>query len=111
MRLLLYVNQICRETDRAVLIKVPNETNKRFWFPKSLLRDYGKRLIAYIPDDFEATVISGSKQISKIVETADYLFDHFQLLEDAQQLKPKSVIHKPEEKEPIERVVEDEFIR
>lgn len=110
-KFLINKNQIIHSTGHAYLIKVPNETNQCFWFPETLTKKYGKRLIMNVPEYFEFEVMSGKKSVSKRTEYSEFIEEHFQPFEDINKLAQIVVHHVPNKIEPINRVVDDELIR
>lgn len=58
-RCLAYADGIERETDRAVLIKLPGK-EKRFWHPKALVGTKGGMLLLSFPPGWECTVFDGN---------------------------------------------------
>lgn len=110
-KVIINKSQILLETEKALLVKIPKENNRRFFFPKKLVNKYGKRYILSIPENFEFTILSGNKELSRTIEEAEDITNKFQLLENSNLLAEKVKEHVPDKINPIERVVEDEFIR
>jgi hypothetical protein len=78
MRIRVNDNQIEYETDKAYLIKMPN-SNKKFWFPKSLSSYIGRHFVLQLFDDMKITIFdkSSSKKVN-----ARYLEDYFTNIND-----------------------------
>ena len=83
MRISVNDNQIEYETDRAYLIKMPN-SNKKFWFPKSLSSYIGRHFVLQLFDDMKITIFD---KTSSMKMNATYLKDYFPNINDEYYLR------------------------
>ena len=91
MNFLVNRNQIKAETEKALLVKVPN-SNYCFWVSKKLIKDYKSSLLLYANENytFKAFYNRNTKEIC---------VDDLQLI--FREIESKYETHKPQELSPV----------